>query len=184
MRTFFILLFLLLSGFQSFCQDRYFTRNGTIEFYSETSVEDIKAINNQASCILDIENGDIAFSVQMKGFQFAKALMQEHFNENYVESDKYPAATFKGKILNYDKTKLTSGDDYEVEITGDLSLHGVTKQYTAQGKLKWNENRISGHSVFMAKVADFDIKIPATVINNIAESVRVTVDIDLELFKK
>ena len=109
-------------------QERFFTRTGTISFFSETPVENIEATNHQASSIFDVVSGEIAVSAQMKGFSFEKALMQEHFNENYVESEKFPTATFKGRIKEYDHSAFQIGQEHNVEIVGDLTLHGETKK--------------------------------------------------------
>jgi polyisoprenoid-binding protein YceI len=132
----YILILSLTLGITStiYSQDKYFTRTGTLSFYSETPIENIEAENNQASAILDIQTGEIAVSAQMIGFEFEKALMQEHFNENYIESDKFPKATFKGKILNYSGAPDDS-ETTEVTVEGVLTLHGVSKDISTTGTL-------------------------------------------------
>ncbi len=161
-------------------QGKYFTRTGEITFYSETPVENIKGVNNQASCIFDTDKGEMALFVLMKGFEFEKALMQDHFNENYVESDKFPKATFKGKILNYKGLDLKSSDPQELEVEGDLNVHGVTRHIKTTATVQPKGGKLIGHANFPIKIGDFDIKIPKAVINNINEEVQVTVNLELE----
>ncbi len=163
---------------------RYITKNGHIKFYSETPMETIEAFNKQVNSALDIETGDFVFKVLMKSFEFEKALMQEHFNENYVESDKYPNSTFKGKVLNIADYDFKSNNSYDVVVEGDLSMHGVTKKVTEKGTLTVSNNGIEGKAVFIVKPEDYKIKIPKTVVDNIAEELEVTVEVKLEEYKK
>ncbi|MFC2125149.1 YceI family protein [Bacteroidota bacterium] len=176
-------LLIFLSGF-SFAQDKFFTRTGKISFFSETSVEDIEAVNRSVSSILNVENGDIAVSAQMKGFEFEKALMEEHFNENYVESDKYPKATFKGKILNFDRSKFKPDEEYKVDVVGDLSLHGETNNIATKATLKFLDDKILANTSFEVDVNAYKIKIPKAVIDNIANTISVKVDLSLEPYSK
>jgi polyisoprenoid-binding protein YceI len=129
---------------------------------------------------LDIQTGDFVFKVLMKSFVFEKALMQEHFNENYVESDKFPNATFQGKIANFSAVDFTKEGTYDVTVEGDLTIHGITKKISEKGTFTVKAgDKIHGNSKFMVKPADYDIKIPSTVMNNIAETIEVTVDVEL-----
>lgn len=162
---------------------RYITKNGYIKFYSETPIETIEAHNQQVSSALDMSTGDFVFKVLMKSFSFEKALMQEHFNENYVESDKYPNATFQGKILDIENLDFTTGSELEVLVEGDLTMHGITQKIKEKGTFLVGEDKLSGTSVFMVKPADYDIKIPTPVVNNIAEEIEVTVQIELDKYE-
>ncbi|MDN5201380.1 YceI family protein [Fulvivirgaceae bacterium BMA10] len=185
MKKIFVICSLLCSvALTSLAQDRYFTRTGHISFYSEAALENIEAHNHQTTCILDITKGELAFSVNMKGFEFEKALMQEHFNENYVESDKYPKSTFKGKIVNFENIDLDRNGNHKVEVEGDLFIHGVTKQIKAEGSLEVNGGKIIASSNFPVTVKDYKIKIPKTVIDNIAKIVDVTVKLELEPYNR
>ena len=163
---------------------KYITKNGYIKFYSETPVETIEAHNRQVNSALDIATGDFVFKVLIKSFEFEKALMQEHFNENYMESDKMPDATFTGKITNLAAIDFTKDGKYEATIEGDLKIHGVTKKVTEKGTFEVSGGKITGKSVFMVHLADYKIKIPNTVVNNIAEDIQVTVEVNLEQLKK
>lgn len=159
---------------------KYITKNGDISFYSSTPVEDIEAHNNQVNAALDTETGDFVFKVLIKSFKFEKALMQEHFNENYMESHKYPNATFKGKVVNLDDIDFSKPGKYDAKIEGELTIHGVTKKIQETGTFEVKKDEIHGNSKFDVRVEDYEIKIPKTVINNIAEVIEVTVVVKLE----
>jgi len=177
-----VLFVWLVSSFSAEAQ-RYMTKNGNISFFSEAPMETIKADNNQVNAALDAQTGDIVFKILIKSFQFPKALMQEHFNENYLESDKYPNSIFRGKITNLSTIDFSKEGTYDTEIDGDMTIHGVTKAISEKGTFTVESGeKIHGKSKFLVKVADYDIKIPGTVINNIAESIEVTVDIELAKF--
>ena len=168
----------------SYSQNKYFTRTGHISFFSEANLENIEAHNHQGTCILNRENGEIALSVLMKGFEFEKALMQEHFNENYVESHKFPKSTFKGKIVDFDQVKIQDNGKYNVKVEGELTIHGETKKVISDGTLEVSGNTISANTSFPVTVKDYKIKIPKTVINNIAEVVEVKVELELKPYNK
>ena len=157
-----ILLFLMSS--QLFSQERYLTKEGYISFFSHSLVEDIKADNYQVLSVIDKKTGEIAIQLLMKSFMFKKALMQEHFNQSYVESYKYPKATFKGFILNLKEL------DNQKEISTIANIQILKDQIN-----------LSGH--FMVEVADFDIKIPIVVRNNIAKTIKITFDLKHKPYK-
>lgn len=167
----FILIF-TMSVFSVFSQERLITRQGYVAFYSTTPVEDIKAGNNQVLSIVDLTTGEIAISILMKSFAFEKALMQEHFNENYVESNKYPKAGFSGKIINLDD--ILSGEVSIAEIKGELTIKDVTKPMIIESKVTKENDQLILQGKFMVTVADFNIKIPAIVRRNIAKEVEVS----------
>ncbi|MFA4864578.1 MAG: YceI family protein, partial [Bacteroidales bacterium] len=127
-----ILLIGLVSSISVHAQ-KYMTKNGNIMFYSETPMETIKAVNEQVNAVLDTQTGDIVCKILIKSFQFPKALMQEHFNENYLESDKFPNSTFKGKITNLSAINFSKGGIYDALIEGDMTIHGVTKNISEKG---------------------------------------------------
>ncbi len=163
---------------------KYIARNGYIGFFSATPMENIEAHNYQASSVLDMESGEMVYSVLIKGFEFEKALMQEHFNEKYLESDKYPKSTFKGKILNIDEQNLSKDGIYDVEVEGDLSIKDVTKRIKVMGTLERKGERIVAKTKFPVRVADYNIHIPAMVKDNIAEVVDVEVKVEYKPYKK
>ncbi len=167
-----VAIFLLTCVVHTRAQEQYFTRQGYVSFYSHTTVEDIKADNNQVLSILDFDTGEIAITMLMKSFTFEKALMQEHFNENYVESDKYPKAFFSGRITNLDAIK--NGDVTVAVIHGDLTIKDTTHPTVIESRITLESNSIVLRGKFMVTVADYNIKIPAIVRRNIAREVEVS----------
>lgn len=162
-------------------QERYLTKSGKINFFSKAPMEDITADNNQVLSIIDASNGKMAIQILMKSFLFEKALMQEHFNENYVESDKYPKATFKGIILNFDTINATKS---EATVKGALTIHGVTKETEIKANFKRTEETIDVDGSFIVNLDDFNIKIPAVVAKNIAKNIKVTFNFNHKPYKK
>ncbi len=161
-------------------QSKYITRNGYISFFSSAPIEDITADNNGVGSIIDPATGEMVFTLRMTGFEFEKKLMQQHFNENYVESDKFPKSTFKGFITNNDKVDYSKPGQYSVNVKGDLTIHGVTKTMQTPGTLEVTRNGLEASSKFIVKPADFDIKIPGIMRNKIAEEIEVTVEMEYE----
>lgn len=180
MKVILLNIILFFSIFLIKAQDKFFTKTGFISFYSHTIIEDIKADNNQVLCILDANNGKIAAKVLMRSFIFKKALMQEHFNENYIQSYKYPKATFKGQIVNF----LEIDEFSETLIKGKLTIKGVSKDIEFKVNIKKAGDSYLLEGNFPIKVADFDIKIPAVVSKNIAKTVKVTYKFILQPYKK
>lgn len=176
-----ILLTICLVAWSVSSQKRYMTKEGYISFFSHTLVEDIKADNNQALSIIDMETGEMAVQVLMRSFQFKKALMQQHFNDSYVESHKFPKARFSGKISNLDGL---DADNPETEIHGTLEVHGKEKEISVLARVEKNADKIRIRGEFTVEVADFDIKIPAVVRNNIARTIKVTFDLEHEPYTK
>jgi len=151
---------------------KYKSVKSFVEFYSDAPMEDIKAQNAEAGSVFDVASGGIAFSVPIKGFQFEKALMQEHFNEKYMESDQYPRATFKGQVKGYDKN--TEGPQ-KATASGTMKIHGVEKHVEINGEITFREDEIIIEAKFPVTVEDYKIKIPRVVFYNIAEVVDVTI---------
>jgi YceI-like domain len=159
---------------------KLYTKNGLISFFSSTKMEDIKADNNQVLCLLNSQTGDLQFSVLNNGFHFRKALMEEHFNENYIESTKYPKSSFKGTVADISKVNFTQDGTYPVTVKGDLSMHGVTKNITAKGSVIIKVGKINVSSKFITRLADYNIAIPGAVKNNISENIEITVNCNLD----
>ncbi len=161
-------------------QDKLFTKTGTINFDASADLEKIAASNKKANCVIDTKTGDMQFAVLMKAFEFEKALMEEHFNENYVESDTYPKATFKGKIDNLSEIKFATDGTYTANISGDFTMHGVTKAISAIGTFTVKGGKVTGTSKFKVTLADYNISIPAVVQANINKVATIMVDVSLE----
>lgn len=159
---------------------KYTTKSGTIHFSSETPMEKIEAVNRQVNSALDVATGNFVFKVLIRGFEFEKALMQEHFNENYMESETYPNSTFVGKVINMKDVNLAKDGKYKVVVEGDLTMHGITKKINTNGTFEVKAGKITGTATFNVAPKDFNIKIPQAVIKNIAETIQVDVKINLE----
>lgn len=153
-----------------------------ISFFSPTPVEDIAAVTKIAKPLLNTQTQDVQIKIPMTSFIFKKPLMQEHFNENYVETEKYPAAIFKSKIN--EKIDFTKDGEYNVTVTGILSLHGVDKEYTFPGKLVIKGDQITISSTFRIKFADHNIVIPGLYSGIIPADTEVKINAVLEPFKK
>lgn len=175
MRTKILIIIFILMSFALNAQ-KFMTKNGYIGFYSHTPLEDIKADNNQVATILDASTGEIVFQVLMKSFKFEKALMEEHFNENYVESEKFPKATFKGKIINLSEVDFSREGSHNVNVQGELSIHGVTNNITIPGEIEIMKDGVKASSKFVVKPEDYKIEIPGVVREKIAKEISVTVD--------
>src|SRR5664279_317191 len=167
-----VLLLTVFLSCQGICQN-YMTKTGFIGFYSKTPFEDIQGENNQVYAVLDPVSHHLAFAVLLKGFIFPKELMQIHFNENYVESDKYPKATFSGTCSG--DMDLSKDGIYQVVVKGDLNLHGVTKSMETTGQLEVKNGKIMGSSAFKIKPEDYQIIIPGVVRDKIAKEINVKV---------
>lgn len=169
----------LLSSSYLFSQ-KMMTRSGEIKFEaSMPAFEEVAAKNNTVSCVFDKSTNEIAVLALMKAFRFKVPLMEEHFNENYVESDKFPKATFKGKVTNFDAAKLLSGKT-TFDVEGDLTLHGVTKKVKTKITFVQSGEKLVVTCSFKVKPTDYYIKIPSLVKSKIAESVEIDLKFDLE----
>jgi hypothetical protein len=179
MKKIILILTIVLIATNTFAQ-KFITRNGEIKFEgSMPGIEEIAATNKTASCIFDQTTGDFVSLSLVKAFKFKSPLMEEHFNENYLESSKYPKSTFKGKVLNFDETKLSATKtDYDLE--GDLTIHGVTKKVKVKISLFSNNGKVVASSNFLVKLADFKIEIPSLVKSKIAENVKIALNFTLE----
>jgi len=160
---------------------RLSTRTGFVGFYSKTALEDIKAENNQVFAIIEPGTKKLAFSLLLKGFVFPKELMQEHFNENYVESDKYPKATFTGTYTG--DVDLNKDGIYKVVVKGDLNLHNTTKPVEASATLEVKAGHLVGTTEFKSKPEDYNISIPSLVRDKIDKEIAVKVRIDCPITK-
>jgi hypothetical protein len=163
---------IILLPFNGFSQKRYFSEKSFVSFFSEGVIEEIKANNTKVTSIFDLVSGDVAYLLSPKDFQFEKKLMQVHFNEKYMESEKYPRSSFQGKIMGFDPANTHL---QHVKAVGKLTIHGVTKDIDVPGTLHIEGNTVSLRSKFMVKLEDYNIKVPQIVWQNIAQQVEVTV---------
>jgi polyisoprenoid-binding protein YceI len=153
---------------------KYVVEKSLISFYSHAAIEDISAKNEKIASIFNAATGEIVFSIPVSEFQFAKSLMQEHFNEKYMESDKYPKASFQGVIAGYDASAKGA---QQLKAKGKLTVHGVTKDVEIPGTLEKQGDKLSLKTKFIIKLEDYNITRPQLLWKNIAEQVEVTTDI-------
>ena len=166
-----------------FAQSKFFTKTGQVNFFSKASLEDIEAKNKTVTAVVDSKTGAVQFAIQMKGFEFEKQLMQQHFNENYVESDKFPKAEFKGTIVNNNEISYDKEGSYPAKVKGKLTIHGVTQDIETSGTVKVDGEFLKLESGFNILLSDYDIKIPSVVKEKISNSIKINVDSKLEKLK-
>lgn len=175
------ILFLLMAvTISALAQTVYMTRNGQVSFYSKTPMENIEGVNNEVTSMIDIAKGDIVFAILVKSFRFEKALMEEHFNENYMESSKIPKATFQGKITNLAAINFSKDGSYPATVEGDLTIHGVKQKQTATGTVTVAKGKITAVSTFKIKLADYKVEIPSLVAEKISETIEIKVNCQYE----
>jgi polyisoprenoid-binding protein YceI len=174
-----LLVFLLVFGLISTlnAQDKKITKTGHLWFFSHTSIEDIEAHSNQAVALLLPDKGSIAVEVPMMSFDFKKALMQEHFNENYVESSKFPKAKFMGSITNLKDINFSKEGTYNASVAGKLTIHNVTNDVKASGTVEVKKGKIALKSKFVVVPKDYNIIVESRFSNNVASTIDVNVDI-------
>ena len=158
---------------------KYFTKEAHLTFISEAPLETIEGNNNKGMSVLDLDNGNIEFAVLIKAFHFEKALMQVHFNENYMESEKYPKALFKGSFDNFNMPD----EDTTQTLTakGDLTIHGETHPFETTVEMSLHGGKIHGIGHFEVELSAFKINIPVVVKENISKYVQVHVEASYEL---
>ncbi len=156
------------------------TRSGQVSFFSKTPMENIEAVNNEVTSLIDTSKGEVVFAILIKSFHFDRALMEEHFNENYMESNKFPKATFQGKITNASKIDFKKDGIYETTVEGDLTIHGIKQKQSATGTLTIKAGKISATSTFTIKLADYNVEIPSLVAEKISKTVEIKVNCQYE----
>lgn len=160
---------------------KFISEKSSVTFFSKATIEDIAAHNEKSMGLFDPSTGDAAFSIPIVEFQFEKSLMKEHFNEKYMETEKYPKGTFQGKITGY----TTGGAGLQAaRAKGQLTIHGVSQEVDVPGTVEWKGDRIVLTAKFMVKLEDHKIKIPTLLFKNIAESVEVSIEFTLMPYEK
>lgn len=160
---------------------KYMTRTGKISFNATAmnSPEKIEAVNNEVANILDTKTGDMVFQVPVKSFKFERALMQEHFNENYMESDKFPKSDFKGKITNLSGVNFGKEGSYNATVAGKLTIHGVTNDVSVPGKVTVKGTAVSLSAKFPVKLADYKIAVPGVVADKVGKEAMISLESEL-----
>lgn len=172
MRTIFFAL-LLLPAVSTFSQ-RYMAEGGMISFYSDAPVENITATNQNVTSIFTASTGAIAFSVPVRDFEFEKKLMKEHFNDKYMESDRFPRSTFSGAIIGY---SMNASGPQRVRAKGKLTIHGIVHEIDVPGSFEVKDGGIVMKTRFNVLLADYGIRIPQLLWENISEEIQITVDL-------
>lgn len=180
MKPLVFLLFVLLHCITTNAQDRLLTRNGSISFYSKAPLENIEASTQTAVSVLDRKTGQIEFSVLIKSFTFEKALMQEHFNEDYLESDKFPKSTFKGHIADLNKVSFDKDGQYTVSVTGNLTMHGQSRTLTTLATFTILKGAAQADAQFDIALSDYDITIPSLAKDKVSKTVKIALHLKYE----
>lgn len=155
------------------CQDIYLSKNAEISFFSEARLENIEAISKEAQCIVNTTTKEVVVKVKIKTFHFTNGLMEEHFNENYLESDKFPEAIFKGTLSQ--KIDMLQDAEYQINVIGNLTLHGITKPTSVSGKIKVDHGVLLLSSDFIIAVSDYHIDIPNDKLSNISQNIKIKI---------
>lgn len=175
---------LILAAVAGRAQDRFLTRTGHIKFFSEAPLENIEAHNRQVTAVLDVAKGEIAYKVVMKSFEFEKAAMQDHFNTQYLHTDKYPNAQFEGSIGNLQAINFKKDGSYPAQVSGKLTLHGVTKDIKQAGTITVKGGSVNTQAKFTIKLADYNVRVPSDFARKISETVEITVDCTLTPYSR
>ena len=154
------------------------TNTGNINFFSHTPVEDITADNHKVKTAFDATSGKMQFSALIKDFEFPKALMQEHFNENYMESTTFPKSTFSGVIENIAAIKTGENGIYKSTVSGKLTIKDVTKDVSTEGTFTVKDGVVNAKTTFVINPTDYNIEIPKSVAGKISKEIKITVDAD------
>ena len=180
MKKYLFFIFFLGGALTTSFGQKYYSKTGHIHFLSQAPIETIESDNYNGYVVYDGATGKLEFSVLIKGFKFQKALMQQHFNENYMESDKFPKSLFKGSILNWSSIHLDKDGIYDANVDGQMTIHGITKPFKCQAKLFVKGGMISASTAFDIVIADYGIQVPKVVRDNISKTVKVAVKADLQ----
>ena len=175
-----ILIAFLLISEKSYGQEVLIDKNGVAHFFSEAPLEDIEAVNKKAIGAIDMGKGTVAVSMLIKNFHFDKSLMEEHFNENYMESEKFPKASFKGSISDFSNLDFNTPGSFSAVAEGEIAIHGVTKPMMGDVAFKVTNDSVIAKTTFKVALKDHKVKIPKLVIKNIAEVVDVDVTFNFE----
>ncbi len=180
-----ILIFSILFGNVSntIAQSQYLSKTGHISFFSNAPLENIEAHNHQVLSLVDVAKNEISVNVLMKAFEFEKSLMQEHFNENYVESDLYPKAKFEGKLVNLGTIDFSKPGTYKLDVEGVIKIHGIEKNIKTKVEISIDHNQLIARGNFRLNLSNFGITIPQVVFQNIANEIDVKFEILHNLIK-
>jgi polyisoprenoid-binding protein YceI len=170
--------FLFLGIFTTNAQQKLITQTGKITFDAGTGLEDIVAVNKGVSAAINPKTGKMQFKMDIAGFEFKRQLMQDHFNENYMESEKYPNAGFIGNITNIDKVNFGKDGKYKVQVKGILEIHGVKNEVETEGFIQVKGKEVNSQAEFAIQLDDYKINVPRVVKDKLSNTVKISVDCD------
>jgi len=183
MKKLIIPMVFILFGLNTVYSQKYITKTGEIEIFSKTSLFTIEAVNKSVASILNTENGEIVVSTLVRSFDFEEELVEEHFNENYMESHKYPKASFKGNISDWGKVDISKDGAYDLIVEGDLTLHGTTVKISEPVKIAIKEGKIVGNSTFIVSLKAHDIEVEENYKDRIKDEVELNVHFEYNPYK-
>lgn len=175
---------LFFASINTWAQNVYFTKTGHVYFMSHTDAINIDGNNNEVYSFFKIDTQEIVFQLLIKSFKFTLATAEEHFNETYMESDKFPKASLKGTVINKEDIRIDVNGTYKAIVKGDLTIHGVTKPIVQEGTITVKDGKISAASTFKINIDDYGIKVPKLVEDRVAKVVDVTIDLNYEPYTK
>jgi polyisoprenoid-binding protein YceI len=184
MKKIIVALTVLFFFLRAQAQEKFLTRTGHISFFSEAPLENIEAHNRQVTAIVDAGKGSLAFKVVMKSFEFEKAAMQDHFNKQYLHTDKYPEARFEGTLADPSALNVSKDGVYKVMVLGKLTIHGVTRDVKEAGVIEVKGNTLSTRAKFTIRLADYEVKVPSDYVRKISSEIDITVDATLNPFSR
>jgi polyisoprenoid-binding protein YceI len=178
MKKLVLTLAILAAGTVSVFAQKYMTRTGKVSFNATTptSPEKIEGVNNEVASIVDAKTGDLVFQVLVKSFKFERELMQEHFNENYLESDKYPKSDFKGKITNISEVNFSKDGTYTAKVSGKLTIHGVSNEVNETGTITVKGNTATLKAKFAVKLKEYKVEIPSLVADKVSKDATISLE--------
>jgi hypothetical protein len=178
MKKIILLVSIIALALQLAHSQKYITKTGVIDIYSATSLFTIEGKNQSVGSIIDASNGQVAASAMITAFKFKEALLEEHFNENYMESHKFPKAQFKGQITNWSSVNIAKDGTYAITLEGDLTIHGETRPIKTQGTLVISSGKIKATTEFVVSLANFKIKVEENYKDRINDEVKLTINFD------
>jgi polyisoprenoid-binding protein YceI len=177
-KSFLIFIVFILCAIHSNSQNLFFTRSGQIRFISKTDAIDIEGVNDNVTTFFNAENGEVVVQLLIKSFKFTLATAEEHFNDTYMESDKYPRASFKGIVSNLDEINPAENGTYSAKVDGDLTIRGITKPVSQTGEVTVKDGKIVAKASFQVDIDDYKIKVPRLVEDRVAQTVDVSVNFE------
>ncbi len=184
MKSVLILYVSFFSAIGAMAQEKFLTRTGHIKFFSEAPLENIEAHNRQVTAIVDASKGSLAFKVIMKSFEFEKAAMQDHFNKQYLHTDKFPEARFEGTLTDPTALNVKKDGVYKVGVEGKLTIHGVTRDVRETGTIEVKGDNVITRAKFSIKLSNYDVKVPSDYVRKISQNIEITVDCTLSPYNR